>query len=264
MTFRSKALLWCALALPQASMALEWGALQFFAAADKPAYVQVRLQHAGPIDPTQLRIAIATSQAYAAAGLKYHPALANMPIQIVAYRGSPDKVDIRLSGLPADATQLDFLLTASDRVSLALAQYQVTTQGGNAQFAPSIPGAVGASHATADSAPAQAAVLQWAQAWSQRDVDAYMASYVPHYAGTPARASRKAWVDERRSRILGRQRIAVTISDWQLQPDAGKWVASFKQVYVADGRSETSRKRMVLVAVNGKWLIESEVETGRR
>ena len=121
-----------------------------------------------------------------------------------------------------------------------------------------------AATATADRiAQAKSAVEAWAQAWSRRDVDAYVAAYVPDYAGRTAGGSREDWIKERAERIKPRKSIAVEIADLKLVEQKDAVVATFRQTYRSDGFVSRSRKTLTLVPSNGgRWLIRSESEGG--
>ncbi|WBY01591.1 tetratricopeptide repeat protein [Ramlibacter tataouinensis] len=122
-----------------------------------------------------------------------------------------------------------------------------------------------ASPAPAPAAPAsdaaardvEAAVLAWAKAWSAKDMGAYLAAYGKEFA-PPGKQTRKAWEDERRSRIVPRSRIAVRVSDLDVDVDGSKAVAKFRQAYSADGLNINGRKTLELHKVGDRWLIVRE------
>ena len=112
-----------------------------------------------------------------------------------------------------------------------------------------------------DEAQARAAVMAWARAWSERNMSAYLAAYTADFTGyrsNKAARSHAAWVQERRERIETRQHIAVEVKNLQLQQQGAAMTATFEQVYSSDGPTDRMRKRLVLVAVNGQWLIQRE------
>jgi ketosteroid isomerase-like protein len=110
-------------------------------------------------------------------------------------------------------------------------------------------------------AQAQDAVEAWAQAWSRKDVDAYVAAYEPTYAGRVAGSSRDAWVRERTDRIQARRNISVQLSSLRTEAQGDTVVATFVQTYRGDDNVIRSRKRLVLApAADGRWLIRSETE----
>jgi ketosteroid isomerase-like protein len=113
--------------------------------------------------------------------------------------------------------------------------------------------------AASDPRPALAAAVEaWADAWSRRDVDAYLAAYAPGFVSADRSLSYEAWAKQRRQRILARVRIEVRIEALELEPKGSDWIASFIQQYRADGRKESTRKQLLLRQIEGRWLIVGE------
>jgi ketosteroid isomerase-like protein len=119
------------------------------------------------------------------------------------------------------------------------------------------PAAAASSPATVteDAKAVQTAVLAWASAWASKDMDAYFASYTPDFNGGKSRA---AWEAERRARITGKRSIAVNLSDFDIRVQGDKAVVQVRQAYSADALKVSSRKRLDLVRVSGRWLIQKE------
>ncbi len=110
-------------------------------------------------------------------------------------------------------------------------------------------------------ADVEAAVQAWAAAWSRRDLPAYVAAYAPEFSG--ARASHKAWEKERRSRIVPRKRIEVSLADVSIRIDGDRAFARFQQSYASDILKSTDQKILELGRdASGKWLIRSETVGG--
>ena len=115
--------------------------------------------------------------------------------------------------------------------------------------------------ADASAAEVQAALDAWAQAWSKRDVEAYLAAYTPDFAGRGGKtSSRETWAEQRRSRILAKKRISVDLSEVRITPRGDSMVVTFTQRYRGDDLVERSRKRVVLVKADDRWLIQDEGE----
>lgn len=118
---------------------------------------------------------------------------------------------------------------------------------------------------SADPAPAspaapnagiEAAVARWAQAWSARDVDAYLAAYARDYAaGGMTRAN---WEAERRARITASGSIEVRISDLRVAQQGDTASATFRQAYRSDRLASTVSKTLKLALQNGEWRIVGE------
>ncbi len=101
----------------------------------------------------------------------------------------------------------------------------------------------------------EAAVREWAAAWSAKDVDAYFAAYTRSFDGGK---TRKAWEQERRDRIVGKRSISVKLSAMNVTVNGDKATARFRQEYKADSLDISSGKRLDLVRSGGNWLIVKE------
>jgi Flp pilus assembly protein TadD/ketosteroid isomerase-like protein len=101
------------------------------------------------------------------------------------------------------------------------------------------------------------AVKGWARAWSSRDVKGYLGYYSDDFAA-PGGQSRKAWETERRARIDGKGRIEVKVEDPKVDVNGNTATAKFRQVYLSDRFTATTRKTLVLNKRNGKWQIKQE------
>jgi tetratricopeptide (TPR) repeat protein len=97
----------------------------------------------------------------------------------------------------------------------------------------------------------------WAAAWSARDVKKYLSYYGGDFQ-VPGGVSRKAWTDERHSRIAGKGRIEVKIESPQVALSGDTATVKFRQTYVSDRLTANSRKTLVLTRQGGKWLIRQE------
>lgn len=268
----------CLALTPWAAMALDVGTLHWKPASGQAPFAEIDVSDKDPIDPRALRVNIATREAYGVAGLTYHPGLASALINAQASAG---RVVLRVERLPPNVPALDLLVVVNSRDKLTLAEYRIDLQLGPHDVAsspvgtrqatlarqaagtkapPPLPAPATAPVAAEDALAAPGhAVLAWAQAWSRRDVDAYLAAYTPDYAGPRAKMTRQAWVDERRERIASRKDIAVEVSKLQLKRQGDTATATFVQRYRSDGPTDRMRKRLVLVQVNGRWLIQREI-----
>jgi ketosteroid isomerase-like protein len=103
----------------------------------------------------------------------------------------------------------------------------------------------------------EAAVRAWATAWESKDMNGYLAAYAKDY-DPPGKQSRQAWEQERRSRILGKKKIVVQISDLSVSVNGNKAVAKFHQAYSADALKVSSRKTLDLVKTGDHWAIVRE------
>ncbi len=102
------------------------------------------------------------------------------------------------------------------------------------------------------------AVNVWAQAWSKKDVDGYLAAYAKDFK-TPGGEARDDWEKARRARIEAPKSIAVGIEQAKVTM-AGTDSASvtFRQSYRSDKLKSSSRKTLVMTRAEGRWLIREE------
>ena len=104
------------------------------------------------------------------------------------------------------------------------------------------------------------AVQGWAQAWSRRDVKAYLDAYAPNFVSADRSLSTQEWAAQRRSRIESRKHIEVRIEDLEFDPKGADWVASFMQHYRSENFREATRKQLLMRQFDGRWLIVAERE----
>jgi len=86
-------------------------------------------------------------------------------------------------------------------------------------------------------------------------------SYLGYYGSdfqVPGGQARKAWEDERRSRIVGKGRISVKVEAPQVSVSGNTATVKFRQVYVSDRLTANTRKTLVLAKQGGKWRIKQE------
>ena len=103
------------------------------------------------------------------------------------------------------------------------------------------------------------AVNGWAEAWSKRDVDAYLGYYAKDFQ-TPSGESRADWEKARRTRISGAKKIAVGVGSPKItMSGANQATVTFRQAYQSDSFKATGGKTLVLVkAADGRWQIQQE------
>jgi Flp pilus assembly protein TadD len=101
-------------------------------------------------------------------------------------------------------------------------------------------------------------VNAWAQAWSKKDADAYLAYYAKDFK-TPGSEARADWEKGRRSRIEAPKSIAVGVESAKVtMRNPQQASVSFRQNYRSDKLSTKSRKTLELVKADGRWLIKEE------
>ncbi len=103
-----------------------------------------------------------------------------------------------------------------------------------------------------------AAVVAWAKAWANKNVDTYLASYAKSF--TPSGGeSRKAWENERRARIEGKRSIEVSLESPTVVMTPKGATVKFRQVYQADSLSTNTRKTLNMSKADGSWKIVEEL-----
>ncbi len=113
-----------------------------------------------------------------------------------------------------------------------------------------------------DEAAVIKAIEQWAAAWSNNDVEGYLARYAPGFK-TPDGESRKAWEAERRSRIAKPRKIEVRIESPRVTfKDANEARVSFRQHYRSNTFKASAGKTLVLIKSGNQWLIQQELVGG--
>ena len=104
------------------------------------------------------------------------------------------------------------------------------------------------------------AINAWADAWSRKDMRAYLGAYASDF-DTPKGMSRKAWEQEREQRIAGKGgKISVSVDNPQITINGDKATAKFRQHYKATGLSSSTSKTLTLILVRSgsRWLIKEE------
>ncbi|MGQ0547742.1 MAG: tetratricopeptide repeat protein [Betaproteobacteria bacterium] len=102
------------------------------------------------------------------------------------------------------------------------------------------------------------ALNSWAEAWSKKDVDAYLAHYARNF-DPPGKQSRADWEKTRRARIEAPKSISVSIASPKVTMQGSDTArVSFRQTYRSDVFKGTSSKTLVLVKADGRWQIREE------
>src|SRR5262249_3237185 len=95
-------------------------------------------------------------------------------------------------------------------------------------------------------------VIAWANAWSQRKVETYLAFYAQDFK-TPKGEGRAQWEASRRERLLRANSIALAVeSPKVVKKDDDNATVSFRQSYRSDTLKVNSRKTLVMVRQQGR------------
>jgi hypothetical protein len=96
----------------------------------------------------------------------------------------------------------------------------------------------------------------WARAWSQQNVDAYLAYYEAEFA--PEGMERNAWEAERRNRLSRPAWIKVALEGVVMEVVEEAVVVTLRQRYASPGYKDMTLKRLTLALRDGNWMITSE------
>lgn len=103
-----------------------------------------------------------------------------------------------------------------------------------------------------------AAVNKWAQAWSNKNLDQYFASYGASFK--PGKGmSRQTWEQQRKERISKPSKISVEISNIRIETDNNTATVKFKQSYRADAKPIRTSKTLLMKRDGDNWYIIEEI-----
>ena len=100
-------------------------------------------------------------------------------------------------------------------------------------------------------------VLAWAQAWSTKDMSAYLKAYSPEFM-PGGKQSRSAWEHDRYQRIMGKSPANVKITHLRVKVRGDVAQVKFRQAYKSGALTVSSRKTMDLRKSGTRWLITRE------
>ena len=212
-----------------------------------------------------LAVLYASQNKYEAAKNALEMAIRTHPSYATAHENLGD-IYAKMASLAYDKALALDSKNAAAQTKLALIQDMIGGQPRKpaAAVAPK-PVATVAKAAAAEPAPAnpaatnpdvEAAITRWAQAWSRRDVDGYLAAYASDF--TAEGMTRANWVAQRRARIAEPQRIEVQISDLKVEQQGDSARATFRQAYRSDRLNSTVTKTLDLALQNNEWRIVGE------
>jgi ketosteroid isomerase-like protein len=98
----------------------------------------------------------------------------------------------------------------------------------------------------------------WAKAWSDNDVEGYLAHYAANFQ-TPKGETRSKWEAQRKARVAKPRKIDVAIEAPKVTfNEANRVTVTFRQRYNSGGIKVASTKTVVMVKAGEKWLIQQE------
>jgi hypothetical protein len=102
------------------------------------------------------------------------------------------------------------------------------------------------------------ALQRWRAAWSQHNVEDYLASYVPNFSPETG-GDTNAWKVRSRSSLASSADISVEIADLSVTlTDAAHPSMVFKQTYRSQGTRNVVTKTLLWVRAGDRWLIARE------
>ncbi len=214
-----------------------------------------------------LELAIHTNPAYGTA----HENLGDIYAQL-ARRAYDKALQLDKSNVTAQSklALVKEMFTAPKSVPTATAPAQVAkVDAAKPATAATSPASVVAAVAPASTAAASAAneegakatVLAWANAWSTKNVPAYLGFYAASFE-TPDGLARGAWEAQRNERIGRQKSIKVDVAFRSVKVKDNEAVVVFRQSYRADTVKSDNTKTIRLVRAGDKWLIQSERSGG--
>jgi len=113
------------------------------------------------------------------------------------------------------------------------------------------------SASSKDQQDIETAVMRWAKAWSEADMNGYYAAYAKNFKPSGG-VSLSRWKNERRDRILNKKSISVGIRKLSIQIENNTAVAKFQQIYESENIKSDSKKTLNMLRQGDDWLILRE------
>jgi len=106
-------------------------------------------------------------------------------------------------------------------------------------------------------------VQAWAEAWGQKNLDAYFAAYSSSL-NPGSGDSRPSWEEQRRSRILSKKKMQIEVTDHKISfsNPGSQAIAVLTQSYQSGPVATVSHKALELSQEKGQWLITREWVNG--
>ncbi|RMH60963.1 MAG: peptidylprolyl isomerase [Zetaproteobacteria bacterium] len=104
------------------------------------------------------------------------------------------------------------------------------------------------------------AVERWRRAWSERNIEEYLASYGKHFVPSRHYPSRAAWERAKRRILSTRRHIHVSLSDFRLiRKEPERIEIRFLQHYESDALRDEKTKTLILEREPDGWKIIREI-----
>ena len=110
------------------------------------------------------------------------------------------------------------------------------------------------------------AVQRWAKAWSDQDLQTYVAQYIDTYEPSESNISHDQWVLQRRARLGNKKFIRVKVSRFAVDDLGDRFSVSFSQNYQSNTVRDTITKKLTFIKGNDDWsaakIVKEEVVSG--
>ena len=100
-------------------------------------------------------------------------------------------------------------------------------------------------------------IENWKMAWENKDMTEYLAAYAANFQ-YPNNMSRIDWEAYREVRITSKKTINILISNIKLKFEKEKIIATFNQDYKSGKLEQISKKTLVFINEDNKWVIFKE------
>lgn len=143
-----------------------------------------------------------------------------------------------------------------DAVEKAQASFPVTSSVEAAPIVPEVSTSVSAAPEQANADPVES-LLNWAQAWSNKDIETYIDAYTVDFKGRES--GRNIWLNQRRTRINRADKISVQLSKIEIKSRSeSKVTLDVQQSFKTSSYQDNVLKRFNLIKINGLWKISGE------
>jgi len=97
------------------------------------------------------------------------------------------------------------------------------------------------------------AVKRWASAWSNQNVNDYVASYTDSYVPSGSGLSHSQWVAQRRDRLGNKKFIKVNVSRFKVEDLGARFSVQFSQNYQSNTINDIITKKLTFVKGGEDW-----------
>ncbi|MDC0183137.1 tetratricopeptide repeat protein [Nitrosomonadales bacterium] len=101
------------------------------------------------------------------------------------------------------------------------------------------------------------AIIIWKTAWENKNMEGYLDAYAANFQ-YPNNMSRSDWEAYREVRITSKKTINILISNIELKFEKDKIIATFNQDYKSGKLEQISKKTLVFINEDSKWVIFEE------